>query len=89
MSKYCLLNITLLTIICGCDNNRPTDIVIENGNMVIYHSQEYKNQKLGKYEYHIRDNSTSGWVLITDQKYQVGDKLQFTKETQAEISERK
>jgi|WetSurMetagenome_2_1015567.scaffolds.fasta_scaffold595629_2 hypothetical protein len=77
-----LNNITLLSVGCiillaglfGCS---PYHTVIDNKNLVIYHAEERINSDYGKYEYWVRDNSTSGWRFISDEKYTVGDVLRI------------
>ena len=75
--KKCLALILILVclLFAGC---KPTHLVINN-NMVVYQAEERKNQKLGKYEYCVRDNTTKGWMLITDEVYNVGDTLVIKK----------
>jgi hypothetical protein len=63
-------------LLAGCDGS-PHHTVIENGRMTIYRREERKNAALGKWEYWVRDNSTKGWTLITDEEFQVGDNLRL------------
>ena len=74
--KNFIVIIFIFITVCGCDG--PRDIVINNNNMFIYHMEEREDIKLGKYEYWIRDNSISGWKLITDKKFNVGDIVKIT-----------
>ena len=71
-----LLALAITVLLAGCDES-PYHTVIENGRMTIYHKEERENQALGKWEYWVRDNSTKGWTLITDDEFEVGDKLRF------------
>lgn len=67
-----------VAFLTSCDG-RPNDVVIENGRMIIYHKKETTSKRgdRGKWEYWVRDNSTYGWALITDEEYNVGDRLQI------------
>jgi uncharacterized protein YcfL len=76
MRKIVVLIICAI-LLAGCD--RPTHTVIDSGKMVVYHAEERKDLKIGKYEYYVRDGSTKGWVLITDQKFDVGDSIVIKK----------
>ena len=75
--KNTLVVIGCVLMLVGCDGS-PHHTVIENGQMVIYHKEERKDTKLGKWEYWVRDNTVKGWTLITDEDYQVGDNLTLT-----------
>ena|SRR3990167_4527137 len=71
----------LFVIMCalvGC-GGRPRHTVIENGRLVVYQVVTNSDTRLGKYEVWVRDNSTVGWRLVTDQEFQVGDELQIVK----------
>ena len=76
--NYLLSSLVALSLV-GCG---PIHTVVDNQSMVIYYAGVREDLKLGKYEYHIRDNSTVGFKLITDQKFQVGDTLIITKKQQ-------
>lgn len=67
-------------LLLGC-SEAPEDVVIGNGHLEVYSAKERKDVKRGKYEYWIRDNSASGWTLVTDQEFQVGDELQIIKKS--------
>jgi hypothetical protein len=74
------LKIPALLISCflmGCNEERPSTVVIENGKMRIYRVVKRTNPLLGQYEYWTRDNSSSGWCFVTDEAYKVGDVLEI------------
>jgi accessory colonization factor AcfC len=71
-----VLALVSLVLLTGCSG--PHHTVIDTPGMVVYHAEKRDNIKLGKYEYWVRDGSTQGWVLISDQEFKVGDKLVIT-----------
>ena len=82
-----LLILFLVLILNGCHNNnnknkRPSDQVYGTTSLVIYSVKLVESErlrKLGKYEYWVTDSSVVGtWVLITDEKYNIGDHLEIT-----------
>lgn len=75
---------TLLLAVCwsvllvaGCD--APHHTVISSKSMVVYHAEERGSLDFDKYEYWVRDNSSRGWRLISDDAFQVGDVLTIVK----------
>lgn len=67
--------VTLVALAAGCHS----DTVIENEPMEVYSAGQW-GEKM--YRYSVRDGSYSNeWVLITDQKFNVGDRLKIVRET--------
>jgi len=69
-----LVVIGCAALLAGCDGS-PHHTVIENGRLKVYHAEKREDASTGQYEYWVRDNSTKGWRLITDQEFKVGDEL--------------
>ncbi len=80
-----LLVLILLLILSGCNNGRPTDRVYGTTNLEVYAVKFVDTNKTirqyGKYEYWVSDGSTQGWVMITNDKYNIGDTLEITRKT--------
>lgn len=60
-------------------NSEPFDTVVDSDSLIIYSAREADNKKCGNFVYSVRDGSSSGWRLITDKKFKVGDVLIITK----------
>lgn len=78
-----ILAITLLMVV-SC---KPTDKVVESQNMRVISAKERNGSVRGvpqsidgKYEYIITDKSDLNWVFVTDQKFNVGDRVVITAE---------
>lgn len=76
MKKMLLIPVLFVVLfIAGCD--APFHTVIESSDMKVYHVEE----QYGKYEMWITDASGQGWVLVSDTKYNVGDRVKITTQT--------
>lgn len=73
VSRMVVTSALILLLVVGCD--APYHTVIASKSMVVYHAEERTDVALGKYEYWVRDNSSQGWTLISDEIFQVGDTL--------------
>lgn len=79
MKPKLLLTIAAALTLTSCTDGSPTDTVIDNGKLTVYKVVARKDGALGKFEYWLRDNSTKGVKLITDQEFAEGDKLELRK----------
>lgn len=78
--KKTLLAVAALTALTAC-NQGPAHVVIEAGPMVVYHAEARDSSSAGskykqKYEYWVTDDSKNGWRLLSDKKFNVGDKIE-------------
>ena len=73
--KLTALSIVVLLLFSCSDKNQPTDIVVDSSIMYIYQAKILENPSSGKYEYWVRDRSLTGWRLVSDKAYNVGDRL--------------
>ena len=58
----------------------PTDIVIQGSvPMIIYYKKEILPTKYGQYKYYVNDATDKGFILLSFEKYEVGDTLILNK----------
>ena len=76
MKKLFVIPILLILISC---KDKPMHTVNYEQDMMIIYSATKVDGEYGDYQYFVRDNSTKGWTLNSDDKYNVGDTLIFKK----------
>lgn len=75
-----ILAVLSIGLLSACD--RPSAVVVESQSMNVYHVESRHPNNGGfqhKYEYWISDESNRGWVLVSDQKFDLGDEIKIIK----------